>query len=163
MIEAGNYGIRILGALFNAGISPSGTVQAKTVTFPKEPHLALYTQMPAADGSGAVEVAVEGYARVNLTSLGLKQKRLLSSAEVADGEGDDAGKKVASVTNQEEIHFPVFPVGASCTVVGFGVYESLSAQKPYFWGELKEPVQAGSPTNKSAVFFDIGDFKVTLA
>ncbi len=159
MINASNYGKKILDGLFNTGNKTSNSV-----AFPNTPYLALLTTLPGADGTGGVEVSAEGYSRIDLTNHGVYNKQYIAPAVVVDGEGEDTGKKLAKIVNQDEIHYPVIPVGGTWgTIVGFGVYESASGGTPYFWGQLTEPVETGSETNKTAVFFDVGDFVVTLA
>lgn len=159
MITASNYGKKILNGLFNTANSTSNTI-----SFPKTPYLALLTTLPGADGTGAVEVSADEYARIDLTGTGVYNKQYIAPAVVVDGEGEDTGKKLAKIVNQDEIHYPVIPVGGTWgTIVGFGVYEAASGGTPFFWGALTEPVETGSSTSKTAVFFDIGDFVVTLA
>ena len=159
MITASNYGKKILDGLFHTGTSASAT----TVSFPADPYLGLFTTMPNADGTGGVEVSADEYGRINLTNTGVYNKQLIAPATIVDGDGKDSGKKLAKVVNQDEIHFPVIPQGGTWgTIVGFGIFDSASGGTPYFWGELTAPVETGSATSKTAVFFDIGDFVVTL-
>lgn len=159
MIKAATYGKKILDAMFNTGNSSTNSV-----LFPKTPYLALFTTMPDAGGAGMTEVNAAEYARIGLTAKGIHNKQYLAPAVVGDGDGSDAGKKVAKVVNQEEIHFPVIPQGGTWgTIVGFGIYDAATAGELYFWGELTQPVETGSETSKTAVFFDVGDFVVTLA
>lgn len=154
MITASNFGTKILNALFTSD---------SNITFPSKPYLGLFTAMPAADGTGGTEVSAEEYARINLAAVGVHGKAYMGDATVADGEGEDTGKKVAKITNQDEIHYQIIPAGGSWgTIVGFGVFDAASGGTPYFWGELTAPVETGSEASKTAVFFDIGDFSVTL-
>lgn len=154
MITASNYGTKILNGLFT---------DSTNVSFPADPYLGLYTTMPNSDGTGGVEVSASEYFRINLTQTGVYNLPLMGDATVVNGQGEQAGLKIAQITNQDEIHFPVIPAGGSWgTIVGFGVFSANTGGTPYFFGELTEPVETGSTTSKTAVFFDIGDFVVTL-
>ena len=154
MITASKYGKQILDGMFTS---------TTNVAFPVTPWLGLFTTMPGADGTGAVEVSAAEYGRLDLTKAGVHSKIYMAGAVVVDGTGDDAGKKVAKSTNQDEIHFQIIPAGGTWgTIVGFGIFDAATGGTPYFFGELTAPVATGSADNKTAVFFDIGDFVITL-
>ena len=129
-VNASTFGKKIM-----TGLSKGGNVAFPT------PYLGLLTALPGADGSGGGELSYPGYSRVKLSVTGIKGSNILCDPFTEAGTGEDAGKTVTVIQNQEEIHFPENELGTEeSQVVGFGLFESLTAQPPYLWGELKETV-----------------------
>ena len=151
MINANTYGSKILNIMLHTG-------SAYSETFTSTPYLALYTTMPDANVAGAAEPTDSAYTRVLLSAKGVNQTNLLGTAVVVDGDGTNAGKKLAQVTNQELIFFPEAQT-AWGQIVGFGIYENKGATTPYFWGELTAPTAVEA---EEIAIFRVGDFKITL-
>lgn len=124
----------------------NGLTQGGSVSFPT-PYLGLFTTMPGADGTGGVEVNYPEYARVAINTKGIEGKDIMTEPYTEAGTGDDAGKNLAVVKNQEIVYFPEAETGAGGTAIGFGLFKSRTGGTPYLWGELKT-----NPTiNKNSV------------
>lgn len=118
----------------------SALATGSSCTFSK-PYLGLLTVMPAASGSGGAELSYPEYHRVSLTALGINGSNILANVYTEAGTGEDAGKLIAAVKNQELIYFPdVDEVEDDYeeTVVGVALYASKTAVTPYLWGELPD-------------------------
>ena len=105
------------------------------------PYIGLFTVMPGANGTGGKELSYPEYCRVNLTAIGIEGKSILTEASTEAGTGDDEGKTIAFVKNQERVYFPDVETASadySEKVVGVGLFASTSAQTPYLWGKLPE-------------------------
>ena len=125
MTNANTYGKKILDALLftSQGVTNSTT---NSITFPKEPYLALYTKMPEIRTGGedgdettgtykyvagtevqaSTESSKKTYARVPLFQNGVSQKRIMGNAVIVGDSAlsqDDKAKDAAAK----------FPVGAA--------------------------------------------------
>ena len=194
MLNATNIAKNILNMLlFTADANGADDDRvSNTVTMPKTPYLALYTEMPkveAGEGTGTyqfidgVEVqantieANKTYRRVALYEKGVSQKRIMGSAVIvgdssvsaADKEKDSAAGfpvGAARVANQDLIFFPEAEKEAYGNIVGFGVYESLTGGTPYFWGTLNQDSGTNGvvTVNKNEIpIFRVGDLRICLA
>lgn len=107
------------------------------------PYLGLFTAMPNASGTGGVEVSYPEYCRVKINVKGLTDKNIMADPYTEIGSGDDAGKTICCVKNQEIIYFPEAETGAGGQAVGFGLFADKENGAPYLWGELKTKVSIG--------------------
>lgn len=136
----------------------AGFAKGETVSF-STPYMGLFVKMPDVNGANGEETSYPEYARVKLTAIGIEGKTIMGTATTAEGEGDDAGKLVATIKNQEIIYFPEAETGAGGTVVGYGLFSAPTGGTPYQWGELKTPM----PINQNSVpMFRIDNFKLMV-
>lgn len=147
----------------NSKAIANALADGKSYTFPT-PYIGLLTQMPAANGTGAKELSYPEYCRVSLTALGIEGKVILGEAAAEEGTGDDAGKMVSYVQNQERVYWPdVETVDSDYKEIAVGValYESLTATTPYLWGALKEGSEV-TVQLKSVPMIKINNLKLTV-
>lgn len=85
-------------------------------------HVALFTTLPSADGSGAVEPSGNGYARVQTAG---------SDWTVATNAAPSL------VENSSKITFPS-STGSWGTVIGFGLYDAASGGNLWAFGSLDQ-------------------------
>lgn len=186
MINATSYGKAIMNAFFNTKKVNGGS----TITFPGAPYLGLFTTMPTVSNNGTDYVYTPGvevqsttesskktYRRVLLTSLGVSQLQLIAEAEIvgdstvsAEDKAKDttAGFDVGSarIKNQDLIFFPEAEKEAYGTIVGFGIFDSLTGGRPYIFGELSsDSGDNGTVTvNINEIpIFRVGDFRIALS
>lgn len=135
-----------------------GLTQGATMTF-STPYLGLFTTMPDASGIGGEEVSYPEYSRVKINVKGVEGKDIMTAPYTEAGSGDDAGKTISCVKNQEIIYFPEAETGAGGQAVGFGLFAAKEGGTPYLWGELKTSV----PINQNSVpMFRIEDFEIKV-
>lgn len=128
--------------------------------YPRNSYLALFTQMPNADGTGYVEPG-EGttYMRINLHWSILNGTESLNTA-APDAENNN----ISTITNKEIIMFPEVSSFDWGTIIGFGVFEEeeVGEGTPVVWGRLKN--ENGIEASIDHVpLFRKGNFKVTLS
>lgn len=191
MINATNPGKSILDKMLYTQDSNDNSI-----SFSKTPYLALFTKMPEVRTGGAAGDETDGaysftagvevqentsaenktYCRILLSSKGVTQKRLLSSAVIVgdssisekEREKDKAAKfpiGSARVANQDLIIFPEAEKEAYGQIVGFGIYTSLTGGTPIYWGKLSEDAgENGVVTvNQNEIpIFRLGDFRLCL-
>lgn len=103
-----------------------------SMSFP-QPYIGLFTTMPGANGSGGEELSYPEYKRVKLNTKGIEGNDIMGDPTSETGSGDDAGKTIAVIKNQEYIYFPVNETGSTQTAVGFGLFTTVSGGQPYLW------------------------------
>lgn len=116
------------------------------LTKPAAHYLALFSTLPAEDGSGGVELSGNGYARQRY------------------GPGDANWSAPVNgnglLTNLLAVVYPT-PTANWPTIVGFGIYDALSGGNPLILAPLETPLQVnlGDP----APAFAPGDLTLTIA
>lgn len=146
-----------------------GIVTAKPIqdTLPITRYLALFTELPNADGKNYKELEAEGYSRADLNKDYFFQKQVMSKAVKNESGG-------AISTNAEyTIYFP--PTLTSewadedTQIQGFGIFETQTSENtddvPYIWGEVTGESDDGKvmgiPANKVPLFRK-GNFKILI-
>lgn len=114
------------------------------VAVPATQYFALFTTLPAADGTGGVEVSGSNYSRAAFTNNGTNWPAA-------------SGSNPATKSNAVAITFPV-PSGAWGTVVGFGYYDAASSGNLWRAGTLSASV---APLSGNTVLFQISAVTVT--
>ena len=135
----------------------------KSYQFPT-PYLGLFTTMPGSGGTGGKEVSYPEYCRVDLTAKGIEGQVILGEAATEAGTGDDAGKLIAVIKNQERVYFPDVETASADyqeTVVGVGLFSSRTATTPYLWGEFPEGSEPVIVKLKSVPMVRINNLKLT--
>lgn len=126
MIRANDYGVNLMKAISLGG----------TVSFPS-PYLGLLAAMPGTDMSGGAEISYPEYARVQIYAKGIEGKTIMGTPYTKDTtDSDENVVKAAKVSNQERIYFPDNETGDTVYAIGWALYDSLSATKPYMCGKL---------------------------
>lgn len=166
MFNATKHGVPILNALFNTSKKTSNN----TITFGTTPYLALFTKMPAKDGTGYTEPSIPEYKRILLTNPGPYQKQIMATAVVEDGTGEYSGRSLAVVRNQDLATFQEAESTAMGTIVGYGVFESATATTASFWKELGQYNESGDFVTETVEIgkgqipiFRIGDLEIKFA
>lgn len=177
------YGTAILDAFFHTSYHDTGktddtknaitSAQLKDnnnniVQFPKEPYIALFTDMPDASGADYKEPTSTYYNRVSLVKKGPANLQTMSKATTENGTGEYAGKEVAVIKNQDIIVFREVEddIGYSKNVVGFGVFDTPDKDTGtlMLWGELTSAATGGTPIGGHEIpVFRIGEFIFKLA
>jgi len=108
-------------------------------TYPATHYIALFTAMPAEDGTGGTEVTGTGYARQGIT------RGTAGWSAPAAGTGNKR-----KITNAADVNFGTAgsdwaPIGTPC--VGFGVYDASTAGTLLATGTFASSVviQSGNP------------------
>lgn len=127
-------------------------------------YLALFATVPDANGNGGVEISYPEYCRVKITTQGIEGKSIMGAVASEAGTGDDEGKMIAIVQNQEIIYFPENETGETVTAAGWGLFGTLSGGSPQLWGTFKKD---GEPITKeikagAIPIFRISDFKIKV-
>ena len=150
----------LFGAPLLTAIATGGTVSQ-----PK-PWLGLLKQMPAADGSGAVEADYAEYVRIDATGKGFGGNNYIGNPTTEAGTGDDAGKMISVVKSQEEIHWPECRTAAmNGKIVGWGLYGAKTGGNPRIWGEFpkNDDGTVGREVPKESIpMFREEDFKLKV-
>lgn len=123
--------------------------------YPSKSYMALFTQMPDSSGTGYSEPTASDYIRVNLMVGIISGKVTLKTPYTDENTGE------AVIENQELIIFPEAFESGWGKIVGFGLFEeeTVGMGTPYFWGRLKNYVEA---TKNHVPLLRAKDFKVTL-
>lgn len=130
MLSANDYGTNLMKAIAN------GT----TVSFPT-PYLGLFVELPGTDMSGGDEVSYPEYCRVQLNVTGVNGIKILTDPYLEDGTNSDGDAvKVTKIKNQDYIYWPENETGDVQIAVGWGLFSSKTATKPYMAGKLKTNV-----------------------
>ena len=185
MINANKFGKQILDRMLY-----TSDISSNTIAFPKTPYLGLFTTMPTItnqEGNYSYTKGVEvqestpsenkTYHRVALFKEGVSEKRILGVSVIVGDTSISAEEKAkdtaagfsigsARVANQDLIFFPEAEKEAYGNIVGFGIFESLTAADPYLWGTLsKDSGDNGIVTvNKNEIpIFRVGDFRIALS
>lgn len=181
------YAMKILDAMLDSKLTDRNTYGSKddptgekgtisNVSFPANPYLALFTEMPDANGAGGVECSYSGYFRIPLRANGIGGTNLISEAvseseDVKDDSGTVVGTiNVAKIRNQELIVFPENEDDATDEVVGFGIFpgkDPTTNGTATFWSDVVDAV-TGEPTkveiSKGNVpLIRVENFEISLA
>lgn len=107
-------------------------------------YLALFTTLPASDGSGGVEVSGSNYSRLAVTNNG-------TNFSAATGSTVPVSKTTAA-----DQTFAT-PSGSWGTVVGAGIYDASTSGNPIYLGAL---TTSKSPGNGDTVRFPAGNLTI---
>lgn len=122
----------ILNCLVNQGSSTGATNTTNTsISIPTTTaKLALFTQMPNANGTGAKEVTLSGYAQKPLYGLGISGIAQFNTPAAWSEE-----EQMYTISNTDEIqmHAILDDETDEETVVGFGIY---AGGQLHAWGKL---------------------------
>lgn len=116
---------------------------------PANYYIALFSTMPTtSDGTGAVELSGNGYARVAVSAAA-------GSWSAPATQGDNQTRQISNVN---PIAFPT-PTAAWVAAVGFGVYDAATVGNVRYFDQFGAPVtgQTGIPIQFNAGALTIGE------